>query len=48
MTIKITLNTGKELIVKNVNPYKLRALKSIHGESNIALVFDYTLSTLNW
>ena len=48
MTIKIKLTTGKELIVKNVSPHRLRALKSIHGKSNITLVFNYNLSTLNW
>ncbi len=48
MTVNIKLSNTKEITVKNISLRKLRALKTIHGESNISLVLNTNLSTLNW
>lgn len=48
MIINIKLSDKKEITVKNVSLRKLRALRSLHGNKNIALVLDFNLTDLNY
>ena len=48
MTVSIKLSNKKEIVVKNVNSRKLRALKTIHGKENVSLVLNYNLKNLGW